>query len=126
MEALGAVSSVFAVVSLALQLSSNIQTLIEFWDSVKEAPDEIAHIKSQSLDPCELLRCIEVDTQGTTEDGGQNVGFQCLQVCHASIANLANLDRVLRALDKGLNGNGVLRRWTCLRKALRERELCWF
>jgi hypothetical protein len=61
MEGLGAASSVFAVVSLSLQLSSNIQNFIQFWDSVKEAPDEIAQIKAQLTILSELLRCIEAD-----------------------------------------------------------------
>lgn len=120
MEALGAASSVFAVVSLVLQLNSNIQKLIEFWDSVKEAPDEIAQIKSQLRVLGELLRCIGVDTQRATRDGMVNIGIQCLQVCYASIAKLG---KATKELDKGLNGNGVRRRWTCLRKAMREREL---
>ena len=130
MEVLGGVSSVFAVVSLALQLGSNIQKLIEFWDSVNDAPEEIAQIKSQLCVLGELMRCIEVDTQGeasdsetkvdTMNDDTTNIGMQCLQVCNTSILKL---ERVSRELGKGLNGNGVRRRWTCLRKASREREL---
>jgi hypothetical protein len=119
MEPLGAVSSVFAVVSLALQLCSNIQNLIEFWDSVKEAPDEITQITSQLRILGELLRCVELDTHGAKKDSTADIGIQCLQVCNTSILKL---ERVSKELDKGLNGNGVRRRWTCLRKALREKE----
>jgi hypothetical protein len=46
-EALGAASSEFAVISLAVQLGSNIQELINFWNSVKEAPVEVSRIKLQ-------------------------------------------------------------------------------
>lgn len=120
MEALGAISSVFAVVSLALQLSSNIQHLIEFWDSVNEAPDEIAQIKSQLRVVGELLRCIEDDIQDPTNEREERMGTQCLQLCNASIMKL---ERVTKELDTGLSGNGLRRRWTCLRKALRERQL---
>ena len=120
MEPLSAVSSVFAVVSLALQLSSNIQNLIEFWGSVKEAPDEITQITSQLRILRELLRCIELDTHGAKKDSTADIGIRCLQVFNMSILKL---ERVSKDLDKGLNGNRVRRRWTCLRKALREKEL---
>ena len=46
MEVLGATSRGFAVVSLTLQLSSNIQVLVEFWDSVREAPEEIVQLEA--------------------------------------------------------------------------------
>jgi len=124
MEMLGAASSVFAVVSLAVQLSSNIQKLIEFWDSVKEAPAEVAQIKSQLQILGTLLRSIEDDYAASSNDGSSELGIECLRVCAESIAKL---EKLCRELDKGLNGSGIRRRWTCLRKAMKEKELidCW-
>lgn len=120
MEVLGGVSSVLAVVSLALQLGSNIQKLVGFWDSVKEAPEDIHQLKSQLGVLGELLRCIEVDTRGSLKPRAADIGVQCLQVCNMSVSKL---ERVTAELNRGLNGNGVKRRWTCLRKTLRERQL---
>ena len=124
MEALGAVSSVFAVLSLALQVGSNIQKLIEFWDSVKEAPDEIAQVKVQLHVLGELLICIEADIKYSRDGEATAIGEQCLQICHFSIMKLA---KASTELDRSLNGSGVRRRWTCLRKAFREQQLtsCW-
>jgi hypothetical protein len=31
-----------------------------------------------------------------------------------------------RELDKGLNGNGIRRKWTCLKKAFREKQLAGY
>ena len=121
---LGAASSVFAVVSLAVQLSSNIQKLIEFWDSIKEAPAEVAQIKSQLQIFGTLLRSIEDDYAALSNDRSSELGIECLRVCAESIAKLEELSR---ELDKGLNGSGIRRRWICLRKAMKEKELidCW-
>jgi hypothetical protein len=120
MEVLGGVSSVFAVVSLALQLSSNIQKLVEFWDSVKEAPGEVAQLTVQLRVLGELLRYM---TAADRENSPNDIGMQCLEVCNTSIRKLLG---VSKELNHGLEGNGVRRRWTCLRKAMRERQLATY
>ena len=68
MEALAAASSVLAVVSLALQLADNVQRLVDFWDSVKDAPTEVAEIRSQLRILAALLRSIELDAERSTSD----------------------------------------------------------
>jgi hypothetical protein len=116
MEGLGAASSVIAVVSLAVQLGTNIQKLVGFWDSVKEAPEDVNHIKTELQVLGSFVRSIAKDSQQTTGSGG--VPHQCLAACTASIGKL---ERLSRDLDNGLNGNGIRRKWTCLKKALREK-----
>jgi hypothetical protein len=118
MEALGAASSVFAVVSLAVQLGSNIKRLADFWDSVKEAPAEVEQIKTELQVLGSLVNSIAKDTGATTGPG--DVLHQCLAACTASIGKL---ERLCRDLDNGLNGNGIRRKWTCLKKAVREKQL---
>jgi hypothetical protein len=44
MEVLSGVSSAFAVVSLAIELSDRIKKFCEFWDSIREAPQSIRTI----------------------------------------------------------------------------------
>jgi hypothetical protein len=118
MEALGAASSVFAVVSLAVQLGSNIQRLSDFWGSVKEAPAEVEQIKTELQVLGSLVNSIAKDSQQPT--GSDDVSRQCLAACTTSIGKLEKLSR---ELNHGLNGHGIRRKWTCLKKALREKQL---
>ena len=47
MEALGAAASVIGVTSLAIQVCEELKKIHDFWQSVKEAPDDIAHISTE-------------------------------------------------------------------------------
>jgi hypothetical protein len=105
---------------LAVQLTSSIQKLIEFWDTVQEAPVEVARIKSQLRVLGVLLRSIEADNAEGKNDDVDNLGAECLAICLESVTKLQILSE---ELDRGLNGSGIRRRWTRLRKAMRETEL---
>jgi hypothetical protein len=118
MEVLGAASSVIAVVSLAVQLGSNIQRLADFWDSVKEAPAEVEQIKTELQVLRSLVGSIAKDAGANTGPG--DVLHQCLAACTTSIGQL---ERLSRDFNRGLNGHGIRRKWTCLKKALREKQL---
>ena len=120
MEALAAASSVFAVVSLTVQLTSNVQTLIEFWESLKEAPAEVNEIKSQLRVLRALLQSIEIDAHQAAAGDNNEIAQGCLGICATSIIKLEKLST---EFHKGLNGNGVQRNWTRLKKALREKKL---
>lgn len=121
MEALGAASSVIGVISLAVQLSTAVQQLIDFWASVKDAPAESNRIKIELAVLASLLRGIEAGSHGALD--GPDISQDCLAICKDSIATLQELSA---RLDKGLNGNGIRRKWTCLKKALREKELATY
>lgn len=123
MDALSAASSVFAVVSLALQLGSTIQNLIEFWDSVKEAPAKVADIKAQLGILSALHSSLKNDIRAAEyhENSGEyDVGLECLRVFAKS---MAKLERVVMELNEGLSGRKMRRRWTCLKKAIKDKEL---
>jgi hypothetical protein len=120
MEALAAASSVLAVVSLAIQLADNVQRLIDFWDSIKEAPTEVAEIRSQLRILGTLLRGIELDIRYYPSDDEGTLGHDCLLVCKGSIAKLEKLSK---EWDQELSRNGIRWKWSCLKKALRENEL---
>jgi hypothetical protein len=120
MEPLAAASSVLAVISLALQLADNVQRLIDFWDSVKDAPTEVTEIRSQLRILGALLSSMESEASHSSNDGGSSLGNDCLLVCKESIAKL---EKMSKEWNRELNHNGIRRKWVCLRKALREKEL---
>lgn len=47
MEALGGAASVIGVVSLAIQLCEDLKKIQDVWQSVKEAPDDIARLSTE-------------------------------------------------------------------------------
>jgi hypothetical protein len=121
MEVLATASSVLAVVSLALQLADNVQRLVDFWDSVKEAPVEAAEIRSQLQILGALLNSIEREGRRSPNDDGSSLGHGCLLVCKGSVAKLEKLSN---GWEQELSRNGSIRRkWSCLRKALKGNEL---
>jgi hypothetical protein len=120
MEALAAASSVLAVVSLALQLADNVQRLVDFWDSVKDAPTEVAEIRSQLRILAALLRSIELDAERSTSDGGDILGHDCLLVCKGSVVKLEKLSN---GWSRELGRMGIRRKWSSLKKTFREHEL---
>lgn len=115
-----AASSVIAVVSLTVQIAGIVQQLVEFWDSVKEAPSEVAQIKSQLVVLAGLLGSIQDDVQPSEHHESVDIGHQCLTICRQGVAKLESLTN---SFDKGLSGKPIRRRWTQLRKALKDREL---
>jgi hypothetical protein len=120
MESLAAVSSVFAVVSLAIQLAKNVQELIDFWHTFKEASSEVAQIKSQLLILSRLLGSIQEDVWASTNDQTVDIGLQCLLICKESITKL---EKFTNSFNRGLSGTVIKCRWAQLRKTLKEREL---
>jgi hypothetical protein len=119
MEALAVASSVLAVVSFTLQLADNVQRLLDFWDSVKDAPAEVSEIRSQLRILSALLKGIELNSRHSPSDG-DILGYDCLLVCKGNIAKLENLSE---EWNQELSRNGIQRKWSCLRKALRENQL---
>ncbi|KAH6720115.1 hypothetical protein BKA61DRAFT_230000 [Leptodontidium sp. MPI-SDFR-AT-0119] len=122
MEALAAASSVLAVVSVAVQLTSSIQKLISFWDSVVDAPAEVLEIKTHLRVLCEVLRAIEADSiqDQTEETGDVSLANDCLGIC---VSSVEKLEMLTRELDVGLQKRGVKRKWTCLKKVVKEKKV---
>ena len=123
MEALTAASSVLAVVSVAIQLTSGIQKLVWFWDTIQDAPASVLELKSHLKVLGALIGAIEKDLIGKPiEDGA--LAKECLDICLSSVGELEVLTR---ELDGALQGRGVKRRWACLKKAFRVKRLegCW-
>lgn len=120
MEVLAATSSVLAVVSLALQLATTVQHLVDFWETVKDAPAEVEEIRSQLRVLSALLRSIEVDTKHSSDDDGSSLAHDCLLICQRSIFKLEKLSK---KWNDELSRGGMRQKWSCVRKAMKEKEL---
>ena len=79
-----------------------------------------AQIKSHLRVLTTILRSIEAEDDEATSNDPVDLRVECLRVCMES---LGKLEKMTKDLDRGLNGSGMRRRWTCLRKAMKEVEL---
>jgi len=129
MEALAAASSVLAVVSVAIQLTSSIQKLVSFWDTIQDAPASVLELTSHLRVLGALIGAIEIDLKGKIIHDARGaddaaLAKDCLGICLLSVGKL---EALTRELDGVLQGRGVKRRWACLKKAFREKKLegCW-
>lgn len=120
MEVLGGVSSVFAVLSLAIQLGEKAQKLLEFCHSVKEAPVEILRLRHELDNLGRLLQVIassEVVHQNTR---GISILHGSLQNCAASMTKLETL---VFNFETNLDKSGARRIWARMKKPFFETKL---
>lgn len=123
MEALGGAASVIGVVSLALQVCEELKKVQVFWQSVKEAPDDIAQF------------CTEIDIFMTwltiIANKYQRHGFRhespdevaatnALKLCLATVHDMN--DRV-KDLESGLTRGLSSKRWASLKFVFRKDKM---
>lgn len=92
MEALGGAASVISVASLAIQVCEELKKVHDFWQSVKEAPDDVARIST------EINLCITWVTIIATNY--QRQGFN-----HGSLNEVAATDTLKLCLKAALDMN---------------------
>jgi hypothetical protein len=116
MEPLSGVSSVIAVVSLAIQIANSIKKLSNFFESVQGAPEDIRCL----IEDLDLLT-------GVLEEIGQNaningpphrLGVNTLKRCLETIDELHELlDDLLPKLSSEIR---VVRTWSALKAVFRD------
>jgi HPt (histidine-containing phosphotransfer) domain-containing protein len=88
MDGLSGAASVIGVVSLAIQLADSVKKLLNFWDSVQNAPDNVKamakglRVLSVVLDNIETHQKLHGEDQTTTE---------LLDSCRDHVTALMNL-----------------------------------
>jgi hypothetical protein len=95
MAEVGIIASGMGIASLGLQLLDNVKKLKEFWDSVKEAPDDVRH----ALVELEILRTI-IDAIPKNDSDMPAISAassaKCLELCYRVLD-------LLEALLKDMN-----------------------
>ena len=107
-------ASAVAFASIAIQLGQSFITLYEFWESVKEAPENVSAVVKDLKLLAAILRQIELNEQ----QYGQNAEVtDALKSCTAKVDILRNL---VDQLEPGFaSKRRVQRKWTALRAALK-------
>lgn len=87
MDGISSASSVFAVVSIAIQLAESIKKLVEFGKAVQDAPASICALFHDLEVLAAVISQIQQINGNTVFD---NVSEKALQNCHQKISKLQN------------------------------------
>ena len=121
MDGLSGAASGMAVVSLALQLSSSIKQLYDFWDSVKEAPDNIRTITTDLNLLSSVLAEMAFEEQ---HFGPDQILTSVLQACCDRVKKLTH---ITRDMEPGFASRSLrIRRWTAFKAVLKTEKILRF
>ena len=118
MDLLSSSASVFAVVSLAVQLAESAKKLHEFWGSIKDAPDTIRGIVSDLELLSDVLTRIALEAQSSRPD---ETMIAALKGCGVKLQIItAQVDK----LEPGFASKNLsIRKWSAFKTALKSEKL---
>ncbi|KAL9627623.1 MAG: hypothetical protein Q9164_007546, partial [Protoblastenia rupestris] len=107
-------ASTLAVASLAIQLADSIKKLIDFWESVKEAPSDVQAIIVDLDLLSNVLREIASEAEGTETD------ITLEKVLCSCQANIEYLNAILHEIQPGFaSTKRSVKQWTALKSVLK-------
>ena len=114
MDGLSGAASGIAVVSLAIQLGDGIKKLCDFWDSVKEAPDDVRAITADLKLLSSVLAEIASEEQHFEPDPTLETALK------ACCDNVTKLVRIANDMEPGFASKKPrIRIWTAFRAAIK-------
>lgn len=118
MDGLSAAANVITVASLAVQLSESIKKLIEFWTSIKNAPDDIHAITTDLQILSSILTRIALEAQRSRPDPSL---IAALSSCFEKIKKLKI---IVDDLESGFRSSSPsVRRWNTLKTLFKSDRL---
>ena len=120
-EVIGVVASGISIGSLAIQIVSSIQQLLDFWSTVKDAPENVQAL----LQEINILGNLLSEIDGNEGEEHSSVIRQAItkatEYCQLA---LDKIDTVLRDLASGLySTRGRIKHWTAVKTALKDKRL---
>lgn len=120
MEALGGAASVIGVASLAIQVCEELKKVHNFWQSVKEAPDDISQISAEINLFITLLALIanKYQQQGFDPKNANHVAaMDTLKLC---LATVQNMNDGVEDLERWISKGSSTRRWASIKFVFRK------
>ena len=117
MDGLSAAASTIAVVSLAPQLADNSKKLYEFWNSIKDAPEDVRNISADLELLSSILHQIGLEAQYQRPDPATQAALRfCFEKINAigSLVTDIEPDFVSTSLRK--------RKWSAVRAVFRQKN----
>ena len=118
MDGLSATASGMAVISLAFQLGESIKQLHDFWDSVKEAPDDIQTIKED----LGLLSSVLAEMSNEVQHSGPDQTLtRALKACCDKVNKLT---RITNEMEPGFASRSLrMRKWTAFKAVFKSEKI---
>ena len=120
-EGLSTAASGVAVLSLAVQLVESVKKLCDFWNSIKEAPEDIQAISTDLELLSSALKGIAYETQHVEPDAAL---VAILNGCSVKVKILTAL---LNEIEPGFTSTSSrVRKWTAFKAVLKHVQLVKF
>ncbi len=118
MEGLSTAASAIAVVSIGVQLAENVKRLCDFWNSIKEAPEDIQAISAD----LKLLSSILTEIACEAQHVEPNATLEAaLHECSGTVKILGTL---LNKIEPGfVSTSSRVRKWTAFKAVLKRAHL---
>lgn len=118
MEVLGGAASVISVASLAIQVCEELRKVYDFWQSVKEAPDDIAHISTEINLFLTWLAVIANNYQRQGSNHPNDVAAtDTLKLC---LVTVHDMNDGVKDLESGFSRGLLSRRWASVKFVFRK------
>ena len=118
MEVLSATASGIAVVSLAFQLAESVKKLYDYWNSIKEAPEDIEAISMDLELLSSILTQIAHEAQHVEPDSNL---VPALNGCWVKVRILTT---ILNEIEPGFASTSLrVRKWTALKAVFKRGQL---
>ena len=118
MDGLSAAASGMAVISLAFQLGDSLKQLHDFWDSVREAPDDIHAIQEE----LGLLSSVLAEMANEMQHSGPDQTLtRALEICSDKVKKL---NRITNEMEPGFaSGSLRIRKWTAFKAVFKSEKI---
>ena len=122
MEALSGAASVIGVASLAIQLCEELQKVYNFWQSVKEAPDDIVHISIEINLFITWLTIIANNYQRQDFNHTSPNHIAIIDTLKLCLATVNDMNNGVKDLESRLSTGLLSKRWASVRFAFRKEK----
>ena len=120
MEPLSGAASVIGVVSLAIQICEELRKLHDFWQSVKEAPDDIANISAELKLFMTLLTIIANNYQRQGSDHRSPNDVAATDTLKLCLVTVRDMSTGVRKLESEITKGSLPRRWASVKFVFRK------
>ena len=123
MEPLSGAASIITVASLAIQLCDSMKKVYGFWQSIKDGPDEIAHITAEISIFMKWLTIIANRYQrqfdGVHKES-EAAAIDALELCQQVVERMR---KITNNTENDLAGKKHQRPWTLIKAAFRKERI---
>ena len=119
MEALGGAAGVIGVASLAIEVCKELRKIHDFWQSVREAPDHIAHISTEISLFMSWLAVIANNYQRQEYDHRNPNHIAATDTLRLCLATVHDMNDGLKDLKSHFSTSSFSQRWASIKFVFR-------